>query len=339
MDADRLIHTLIYVMVVPLVFLCLCFILPPFFIVRSILSILSHPSSESLQGKVVLITGASSGIGEQVAYEYAKKGACLVIVARREEQLQKVAENARRLGSPDVVPVCADVSNADDCKRFVNEAINHFGRLDHLVNNAGIGSLCLVENVPEVTKFVPVMDTNFWGNVYPTYFAIPHLKKTKGKIVVNSSVTAHLHPPKLSFYAASKSALISFYETLRVELAPIIKVTIVTPGFVDTEMTQGKLLSRDGNMTVDGRLIREFLSQRFPMMGSSACANAIVEAVCRGDKYVTEPKWYKPFFIVKVLCPELFEWFYTLMYLKSMRSSSNGPSDTTPIQSSQAKDD
>ncbi|XP_052186709.1 11-beta-hydroxysteroid dehydrogenase 1A-like isoform X2 [Diospyros lotus] len=254
MDSDRLIHTLIFMMVAPLVFLSLCIILPLFFIVRSILAILTHSSSESLQGKVVLITGASSGIGEQMAYEYSKKGACLVIVARREEQLQKVAENARGLGSPDVVPICADVSNADDCKRFVDEAINHFGRLDHLVNNAGVSSICFVEKVSEVTKMVPVMDINFWGNVYPTYHAIPHLKKTKGKIVVNSSASAHLQPPRMSFYSASKSALISFYETLRVELDPTVKVTIVTPGLVGTEMTQGKHLSRDGEIKEPGQV-------------------------------------------------------------------------------------
>ncbi|XP_052184369.1 11-beta-hydroxysteroid dehydrogenase 1A-like [Diospyros lotus] len=335
MDANRWFHTLLYVMVVPLVLVCLCFILLPFFIVRSILAISSHPSSESLQGKVVLITGASSGIGEQMAYEYSKNGACLVIVARREEQLQKVAENARRLGSPDVVPICADVSNVDDCKRFVNEAINHFGRLDHLVNNAGVFSLCLVDKVPEVTKFVPVMDTNFWGNVYPTYFAIPHLKKTKGKIVVNSSVGVYLHIPRLSFYVASKSALMGFYETLRTELAPTIKVTIVTPGFINTQITQGKHLSRDGAMKVDGRATRELLVKEFPMMSSSVCANAIVKAVCRGDRYVTEPKWYKPLFIVKFLCPELFEWLFTSIYLKSMRSNDDGPNN----EASEAKDD
>ncbi|XP_052187053.1 11-beta-hydroxysteroid dehydrogenase A-like [Diospyros lotus] len=323
MDADRLIHTLIYAIVLPVVVVCLCFTFPLFLIVRCILAILSCRSSESLKGKVVLITGASSGIGEQVAYEYAKKGACLVIVARREEQLRKVAENARGLGSPDVVPVRADVSNADDCKRFVNEAINHFGRLDHLVNNAGILSFCSIEEVSQVTKFASVMDTNFWGNVYTTYFAIPHLKKTKGKIVVISSVSAHLYPPRLSFYAASKSALISFYETLRVELGPTVSVTIVTPGFIDTEMTQGKHLSRDGEFKVDGR-VRQVLVQKLPMMSSRDCADAIVEAACRGDRYLTEPKWYKPLFMLKALCPELLEWYYTTFYFKSTRSNMDG---------------
>lgn len=109
-----------------------------------------------------------------MAYEYSKKGACLVIVARREEQLQKVAENARGLGSPDVVPICADVSNADDCKRFVDEAINHFGRLDHLVNNAGVSSICFVEKVSEVTKMVPVM-------VYYYYVIRKEKQKRRGE--------------------------------------------------------------------------------------------------------------------------------------------------------------
>ncbi|XP_057485376.1 11-beta-hydroxysteroid dehydrogenase 1A-like isoform X1 [Actinidia eriantha] len=308
MDRDFLIHAFINAIINPLLFISSCFILPPFFFFKFVGMIIRCFCSERMKGKVVLITGASSGIGEQLAYEYAKKGASLVIVARRENQLQKVAETARELGSPDVLYVSADVSNVDDCKRFVDEAINHFGRLDHLVNNAGINSVCKIEDATDITKFVPVMDINFWGNVYPTYFAIPHLKKTRGKIVVNSSASALLPPPRLSFYAASKAALISFYETMRVELAPSISITVLTLGFIESEMTQGKHLSGDGVIQVDRALV-DVIKQGFPVMSSRTCAKAIVDAVCRGERYVTEPKWYRPFFMLKALCPELIEWY------------------------------
>ncbi|KAI8544015.1 hypothetical protein RHMOL_Rhmol08G0262200 [Rhododendron molle] len=112
---------------------------------------------ENVSGKVVLITGASSGIGEHLAYEYAKGGACLVLVARREKQLQEVACKARRLGSPDVIVETGDVSKVEDCKRFVDATLNHFGRLDHLVNNAGIGPVCMFEDATNVDDFAQIM--------------------------------------------------------------------------------------------------------------------------------------------------------------------------------------
>ncbi|CAK9171926.1 unnamed protein product [Ilex paraguariensis] len=275
-----------------------------------------------MKGKVVLITGASSGIGEQMAYEYGRKGAALVIVARRENKLQKVAERARGLGSPDVLPICANVANVNECKRFVDEAINHFGRLDHLVNNAGIVSVCPVEDAPDITNFKPILDVNFWGSVYPTYFAIPHLKKTRGKIVVNSSSSAWLHPPTMSFYGASKAALISFYEAMRVELAPEITITIVTLGFIDSEMSQGKQLSKEGVVQVD-RKLRDVVVGAMPVMSSSTCAKSIVEASCRGERYVTEPKWFSVFIMLKSLCPELVELYYRTFHFKPIVSGRN----------------
>ncbi|CAI9275210.1 unnamed protein product [Lactuca saligna] len=112
---------------------------------------------ENMSGKVVLITGASSGLGELMAYEYAKRGACLTIVAIKEPEsrLEKVAERACELGSPDVLFIFADVSKVDECRMFVDDTIKRFGRLDHLVCNAGIANLYSV-NI-DITKFAPVM--------------------------------------------------------------------------------------------------------------------------------------------------------------------------------------
>ncbi|CAI9109903.1 OLC1v1009830C1 [Oldenlandia corymbosa var. corymbosa] len=222
-------------------------LLPFFCLCKFIKTVYNYVSpGESVKGKVVLITGASSGIGEQLSYEYAKRGACLVIVARRENLIKKVAEEARKLGSPEVVPICADVCRVDDCKKFVEKAISHFGRLDHVVNNAGISCYSPMEDVTDITKLAPLVDVNFWGSIYPTYFAIPHLKKSKGTIFVNASATAYLHAAGLSLYGASKAALVNFYETMRVELGPEISITIATLGFVDSEITRGKNLNTKG---------------------------------------------------------------------------------------------
>ncbi|CDP19889.1 unnamed protein product [Coffea canephora] len=299
-----------------IVFLFLLLLLPFYYVYKLRMIFHRYLSSESIKGKVVLITGASSGIGEHRAYEYAKRRACLVIVARRENLLREVAEKARKLGSPDVVPICADVLMVDeDCKRFVEEAVNHFGRLDHLVNNAGISSMCLIEDATDITRFQPVMDVNFWGSIYPTYFAMPYLKRTKGSISVNASASAYMHPSGFSIYTASKAALLSFYETMRSEMPPEISITIATLGLVESEMTKGKHLNREGTTEVSPELADTLINQ-LPAMSTSACAKSIVEAVCRKERYVTEPKWCAVLFLLKAPCPGIIEFVNRRLHLR-----------------------
>ncbi|XP_059635994.1 11-beta-hydroxysteroid dehydrogenase A-like [Cornus florida] len=257
-----------------------------------------------------------------MAYQYAKRGASLVIVDKNAHHLPKVAETARGLGSPDIIQVCADVSILEDCKRFIDEAVKHFGQLDHLVNNAGISSVCPIENITDVTNFPRVMDVNFWGLVYPTHFAIPHLKKSKGKILAISSVAALMHPPTLGFYSASKSAVKTFFETLRSELAPSITVTIATLGFIDSNMTRQEHLSK-----VVFRLV--------PVMSSRRAAEALVDGIRRGERYVTEPKWYKALFMVEALCPQVMDWCYGRILFPQLKHAL----DEASISTSQTKAD
>lgn len=152
-----LIHKFLNLVAPPFTFFSLCLFLPPFYAFKFFLSTLSSVFSESVEGKVVLITGASSGIGEYLAYEYARRGACSALVARREISLREVAEGARKLGSPDVVVIQTDVSLVDDYRRLVNETMNQFQRLDHLVNNAGIYSVYKFEDAGDATHFRAVM--------------------------------------------------------------------------------------------------------------------------------------------------------------------------------------
>ncbi|KAL8243978.1 hypothetical protein R6Q59_010236, partial [Mikania micrantha] len=114
-----------------------------------------HP--EELAKKVILITGASSGIGEHLAIEFAKEGACLALVARREEQLRLVAQYSHNAGSPNVIFIPADVSKHEDCNKIVNLTIKHFGRLDYLVNNAAITTIGLFEDETCVLNHASVM--------------------------------------------------------------------------------------------------------------------------------------------------------------------------------------
>ncbi|KAI3499606.1 hypothetical protein L1887_35409 [Cichorium endivia] len=260
---------------------------------------------EKVAGKVALITGASSGIGEYLAYEYAKRGARLALVARREEQLEVVAGRARELGSPDVIVISADVSKLDDCKRFVDETVNHFGSLDHLVNNAGI---CYIEDQRCSSDYVSLMDINFWGSVYTTQFALPHLRNNKGKITVISSCAGWFAMPRIGIYGASKAALISFFETLRVEVGSDIGITIVTPGVVKSEITN------------DQWLLKTNLKWT-PMMATENCAKAILDSIRRGDEYLTEPPWVRVLFWSKTLCPEILKWSTRFIFITCSKGS------------------
>ncbi|KAI3975938.1 hypothetical protein MKX01_016621 [Papaver californicum] len=289
-----LIYKLLNLFLPPIIFIFLCIITPPYYLFKFTYCTLIKPlfSVEDMRGKSI------------------------------KNLLDDVAKKARGLGSPDVLVVCADVTKVEDCERFINDAINYFGRLDHLVNNAGISSTCLFKEAKNIPSFAPIMDVNFWGSIYNTYFAIPHLQKSKGRIVVIASVLGWFPGPRLSLYAASKAALMNFYDTLRVELQPDgVKITIASPGVTDSEMTQGKGLSKEGVLQVDKELsdsmIDRFLLGIIPVISSELCAKMVVNGACRGDRSITEPAYYGALHLLNVFFPEFVQW--NLAWLNSHR--------------------
>ncbi|KAI9079776.1 hypothetical protein K1719_038397 [Acacia pycnantha] len=302
------IHDLLNLTLIPSTFLALLLLVPPFYVFKFLSSFFkSCKAHESLAGKVVLITGASSGIGEELAYEYARRGARLALVARREDLLRSVLDKALQLGSPDAIIIPADVSNIQDSQRFVDQTISHFGQLDHLVNNAGINQAKLFEEFSEkLSDLAPIMDVNFWGSVYATHFAVPHLRKSIGKIVVISSVAAWLQTPRLSFYnfQASKAAIVSFFETLRAELGADIGITIVTPGAIKSKMTADEFLSKIHVKSV-------------PAESAERCAKAIIKSTCRGDMYLTEPSWTRTNVWFKWFFAGALEWSFHVLLVKN----------------------
>ncbi|KAG6404172.1 hypothetical protein SASPL_136412 [Salvia splendens] len=351
----ELIHAFLNLTLPPITYFSLMLFLPPFQIFKFFLSILGALFAEDISGKVVVITGASSGIGESLAYEYAKKGTCLVLAARREKSLQEVADTARYLGSPEVLVVRADVSKVDDCRRVVDQTMNHFGRLDHLVNNAGVTSVALLEEVDDVTDFRAIMDVNFWGSVYMTRFAAPYLRHSRGRVVVLSSSASWLPAPRMSFYNASKAAMAQFFETLRVEFGPEIGITLVTPGFIESELTQGKLLTKGGRLEVDQDIRDSFVVCHIilsitgggyevqvqvsviPIERADSCAKAIVRSAVRGERYLTEPRWFRMTYLWKIFCPEVLEWVYRLFYIGNPGSADAEPLSKKLVDYSGAK--
>ncbi|XP_022119178.2 3-oxoacyl-[acyl-carrier-protein] reductase FabG-like [Pieris rapae] len=193
----------------------------------------------SFKGKVVLITGASSGIGAAAAIEFAKNGASVAIVGRNVEKLNKAAENCSKYSKPLVIK--ADVRDDEECKKIVASVIKTFGKLDVLVNNAGImrhGSI-LEGNLLEI--YDEIMKINVRGHLKMSSLAAPYLVKTKGNIVNISSVAASLTPKikGVTPYCVSKAALNHFTRCAAVELAGEgVRVNTVSPGPVITDLLE-----------------------------------------------------------------------------------------------------
>ena len=202
-------------------------------------------NTASFRGQVVIVTGASHGIGAHVATQLATQGAKLVLAARRAAELEQSAAACRAAGAEALV-VPTDVTSPAECERLIASAVEKFGRVDMLVNNAGLGMWSRVDAVHDLTIFERVMQVNYFGAVYCTVHALPHLKKSRGRIVCVSSLAGRTGVPLRSGYAASKHAMAGFFDSLRIELADTgVTVTIVNPGFVGTG-TQGRNLGADG---------------------------------------------------------------------------------------------
>ena len=209
--------------------------------------------SDVFRGGVAIVTGASRGIGEQIALRLAGVGARLVLAARRPDELERVAASCRRAAiaagraaDGDVITVPTDVAEPPQCQRLVARALEAFGAVDMLVNNAGLGMWARVDQVLDLGVFERVMRVNYFGAVHCAVHALPHLKNSGGRIVCVSSLAGRTGVPLRSGYAASKHAMAGFFDSLRIELRGSgVTVTLVDPGFVGTG-SQGKNLSGDG---------------------------------------------------------------------------------------------
>ncbi|KAM7280624.1 hypothetical protein ACFE04_007758 [Oxalis oulophora] len=266
-------------------------------------------NTEDMEDKVVVITGASSGIGEQIAYEYAKRKANLVLVARRDNRLWGISERAGYLGAKHVMIITADVVKEDDCRRFINETVNFYGRVDHLVNTTSLGHTFYFEEVADSSVFPHLLDINFWGNVYPTLAALPHLHRNKGRVVVNASVESWLPLPRMSLYAAAKAALVNFYETLRFEMNDEVGLTMATHGWIGSEMAHGKFTLQDG-AEMQWKEEREVNASGGPV---EEFARLIVSGACQGNPYVKYPSWYDVFLLYRVFAPNVLNWSLRLL--------------------------
>ncbi|MCD6180675.1 MAG: SDR family oxidoreductase, partial [Bacteroidales bacterium] len=168
-----------------------------------------------MEKKNVIITGASSGIGKALVYEYFKRGFQVTMAARNREAMEKIADDLDPKRN-DILLIKTDVTIESDCRNLIEKSVARFGKVDILINNAGI-SMRAIFNDMHLDVMRRVMDVNFWGTVYCTKYALPYLLKTKGSLVGVISIAGYLGLPARSAYSASKYAVRGFLDTLRVE--------------------------------------------------------------------------------------------------------------------------
>ncbi|MBC8266787.1 MAG: SDR family oxidoreductase [Flavobacteriales bacterium] len=229
-----------------------------------------------MENKVIIITGASSGIGKSLAFALAKKENKLVLAGRNKEKLTAVAEKIKAKNISAII-VVTDVCKAKDCQKLIEKTIAEFGRIDVLINNAGISMRALF-NESDLDVIKKVMNTNFWGTVFCTKYALPHLLKTTGSIVGISSIAGYVGLPERSAYSASKFAMNGFLESLRSEnLENNLHVLIACPGFTKSNIRKSALLK-------DGSFQNESPRNENRMMTAEQVAKKIVCAInCKKD--------------------------------------------------------
>jgi len=226
-----------------------------------------------LKNKVIWLTGASSGIGEALAYELARRGARLILSARRREELERVRSNGAATARQNIHILPLDLTQSDTLETATENAIKIFGHVDILINNGGISQRSFVQETTfEVYR--RLMEVNFFGAVALTKYILPHfVSRKQGHFVTMSSVAGKFGTPYRSGYAASKHALHGFFDALRAEhWKDNISVTMLCPGVINTPITYSAL-------TGDGTPLNKM--DKLQEQGRSAewCASKIADAI------------------------------------------------------------
>lgn len=230
-------------------------------------------SNQEFKNKVVVITGASSGIGKACAFEFASKGANVVLGARKFNELEIIEDYIKSKGV-DAFSVKTDVKNFEDCKNLIDKTVEKYGKIDVLINNAGISMRSSFEDL-DLSVIKEVMDTNFYGTVYCTKIALPYLLKQKGTVIGISSISGLTPLPGRTGYCASKYAMDGFLKTLRLEnMKKGLNVLIVHPGFTNSNIRKSAL-NKNGLPQIETPRNEE------KMMSSERVAKKIVEATLK----------------------------------------------------------
>lgn len=268
--------------------------------------------SNRFKDKVVIVTGASSGIGEAIARLFSAKGSKVVLAARSEDNLKKIVDDIHSLHQT-ASYVVTDVSREDDCKKLIEFTVNEYGTIDILINNAG---LSMRAGFQEVELFVlkRLMEVNFWGTVYCTKYALPYLIKNRGTLVGVSSVAGFHGLPGRTGYSASKFAMHGFLETIRIEnLRNGLHVMILAPGFTSSEIRKHALTANGSEQGVSP------LNEK-KLMSSEYVAKRLLRAIIwkKRNKLLTWDGRLTALF--QRILPEFVDWIYYKEMSKEKKS-------------------
>ena len=253
-----------------------------------------------MKDNVVVITGASKGIGAELALQLADRGAQLALAARNVEELEAVAAKCRAKGAK-TIAVKADVGVEADCKALMDATVTEFGRIDTLVNNAGATMWARFEDITDMSILQRIMQVNYMGAVYCTKHALPHLRDTKGLIVGISSLAGRTGVPTRTGYSAAKHAMAGFFDSLRIELDGTgVGVTMIYPGFVATGI-------RENATGPDGKPILVSPVKEGEVMSVEDCARRIVGAMERREREVVMTARGKIGLFLKLFAPSLID--------------------------------
>jgi NAD(P)-dependent dehydrogenase (short-subunit alcohol dehydrogenase family) len=232
-----------------------------------------------MKDNVCLITGASKGIGEHLAYRLAKDGAKLALAARDVDLLAKVAARCNELGGQAIAVAC-DVAVEADCGRAVQAAIDKFGRLDTLINNAGATMWARFDDIRDMAILERIMRVNYLGSVFMTHHALPHLKASGGRLVAVASLAGLTGVPTRTGYCASKHAMRGFFDALRIELMDSgVTVSMIYPGFVSTGI-------RENASGPDGKPIAISPVKEGEVMSVEECVNITYQTIAARKREV-----------------------------------------------------
>ncbi len=254
----------------------------------------------AFRDNVVVLTGASSGIGREMALELASQGAWLALAARRCQPLEQLAEECRARGAR-AMPLATDVTSEDQCRALIERTVGEYGRIDTLINNAGITMWARFDAMTTLAPFEQILRVNYLGSVYCTYHALPHLKKSRGRIVGVASLTAKTGVPTRSGYAASKHAMAGFFDSLRIELQACgVTVTMAYPDFVATGV-------REQALGPDGRAVGVSHVQESKVMTAAVCARQIVQGAAQRRRELVMSRRGRLGMWLKLIAPGLID--------------------------------
>lgn len=253
-----------------------------------------------LEGRRIILTGASEGIGRALALELAGRGARLALAARDRARLESLAQECRaRGGEARALPT--DVTNMQDCEWLVNETVTAFGGVDVVIHNAGITMWSRFDELKDLSIFEQVMEVNYLAPVRLTALALPHLKQSKGLLMGVASLAGLTGVPERSAYAASKHALIGFLDSLRIELAGSgVDVSIVCPDFVVSEIHK-RAIGPDGEPLGESPMVQS------KIMTAEDCAKRIVTAIEKRERQVLMSARGKLGRWLKLLAPSMID--------------------------------